>query len=219
MSSTSDRSEDDASCFPSRLEAAREGTAGQQAELLCSFRDYLRAVAVHAIGTEADGKLSASDLVQSALIDACKSFSKCRATGEDDLKAWLRQILMNDIANRYRFWRRQKRDFAKEVSITTNCLRAPASDSPEVVVSRREDAQKLQQAVAQLSSDYATVIQLRHREKLSFSAIGKRMNRSSDAARMLWNRAVEELARKLAGADTGGASNQDQQRRKGKHES
>jgi len=216
LSSTSDSSEDDASYFLSRLAAAREGTAEQQAELLYSFHSYLRAVAINNIGADANGKLSASDLVQCALIDACDGFDQCRAGGKDEFKAWLRQILMNGIANRYRFLRRQKRDVGKEVNIATDSPAAPDSESPEAVALRREDEKRLEEAVEQLSPDYAAVIRLRHREKLSFREIGQKTNRSADAARMLWNRALEELTQKMAKADSESSASQCERERENK---
>lgn len=190
--------EGEPSGFSKKLAAAREGSKELQAELVDSFRDYLRAIAVNEIGAGANAKLSVSDLVQGAIIGGCKDFDACRATGQEEFKAWLRQILMNDISNRYRYLRRQKRDAAKEVSIEAEFLLAPNSDSPVVEALRKEAEGKLTEAIGKLNTDYQLVIRLRHQEKLTFIEIGGRMNRSTDAARMLWNRAVEELSKKIS---------------------
>jgi len=189
--------ESDSSEFIKLFEAAKDGSREQQAELLDSFRDYLRALAAKTIGPDANGKLSVSDLVQSAIIDACDDFDRCRASGKVEFKAWLRQILMNDVLNRYRYLRRQKRDVAMERSIDSDVLTAPEENSPVAEAQRKEDERRLVNAISQLSDDYQKVIRLRHQDKLTFLEVGKKMNRSTDAVRMLWNRAIEELSRKL----------------------
>jgi RNA polymerase sigma-70 factor, ECF subfamily len=58
----------------------------------------------------------------------------------------------------------------------------------------------LDRALEQLPEDYQTVIWLRHRDKLSFAEIGARTNRSADAARMCWTRAVKRLQEILTGS-------------------
>ena len=191
-----DRSEDEA-IFLGRLAAVRRGTAEQQAEFINSFRDYLRSVAINAIGDGANGKLSVSDLVQTTLIDACKGFELCRANGEDEFKAWLRKILSNDIGNRFRHFRRQKRDVGKEVDIDAAYAAVEDVGSPDFEAQRREDHEKLSQAIRRLTPEHQAAIRMRHHEKLTFAEIGQQTNRSADAARMLWNRAIAALTRHL----------------------
>jgi len=188
--------ESDSSEFIRLFESAKNGSKEQQAELLDSFRDYLRVLAAKTIGPDANGKLSVSDLVQSAIIDACNGFDHCRASGRHEFKSWLRQILMNDILNRYRYLRRQKRDMNKEVALEGDRLVA-ATDSPVAEAQRKEEEQRLDDAIEKLRPDQQLVIRMRHQEKLTFTEIGKRMDRSADAIRMLWNRAIEDLAKKL----------------------
>ena len=69
-------------------------------------------------------------------------------------------------------------------------LRAPKAKD---VVSLQEDEQRLQEALSQLSQDDQQVITLRHREHLTFPQIASHMNRSEDAVRMLWQRAIRRL--------------------------
>ena len=104
---------------------------------------------------------------------------------------------MNDILNRYRFLRRQKRDVGKETPVDQAQVAAPDSYSPVAEAQRKEDEQKLEEAIEKLQPNHQLVIRLRHQEKLTFVDIGMKMDRSSDAVRMLWNRAIEELAKKL----------------------
>ena len=158
------------------------GSKEQQAELLEPFRDHLRQFAIHAIASDAGrAQLSVSDLVQSAIIKACSSFENCRATGEEEFKAWLEQILVSDILDRYRFLRQQPDD--------------AASSSADEESQRIEDERKLLDAIEKLTPEHQQVIRMRHHDKMSFVEIGKLVNRSVDETRMLWYRAVEELSK------------------------
>ena len=56
-------------------------------------------------------------------------------------------------------------------------------------------------AIAELPDDYRRVIELRSRENRTFQEIGCELNRSPDAARMLWFRAIESLRQALVGTD------------------
>ncbi len=183
--------------FADRLSMAKSGTKEQRAELLELFRDYLRQLAIRTIANDGQAQLSASDLVQSAIIDACNGFESCRAAGKEEFKAWLRQILMNDILNRYRYLRRQKRDVGKEEMLKDAQVLAADSDSPVAEAQRKEEEVKLLEAISKLTVDHQQVIRLRHQDKLTFVEISKRMDRTADAVRMLWNRAIEELSKVL----------------------
>ena len=169
--------------FTAKLSAAINGSKEQQAKLLEPFREHLRQFAIHAIASDAGrAQLSVSDLVQSAIIKACSSFENCRATGEEEFKAWLEQILVSDILERYRFLRRQEPDVA-------------SSSSPDEESRRTEEERKLFDAIEKLTPEHQQVIRMRHHDKMSFVEIGKLVNRSVDETRMLWYRAVEELSK------------------------
>ena len=184
--------------FARKLAKAKNGSIDQQAELLESFRDYMRQLAAKTIGSDnANGQLSASDLVQSAIIDACKGFERCRAASEEEFKAWLRQIIMNDILDRYRFLRSQKRDVGLEQELEPERLLAPEDASPVAEAQRKEDELRLVTAMSTLCEDHQKIIRLRHQDKQTFVQIGEAMDKTPNAVRMLWNRAVEELSKKL----------------------
>ena len=62
----------------------------------------------------------------------------------------------------------------------------------------QEAKSRLQEAIAQLPPGHRTVIQLRSLDHKSFREIGKALNRSPDAARKLWVRAIYSLERQFA---------------------
>ena len=69
--------------------------------------------------------------------------------------------------------------------------------SPSASLIAWEETEALQAALARLSDEHRLVIRLRIWDDLPFAEIGKRLNRSEDAARKLWSRAVEKLQAEL----------------------
>ena len=69
--------------------------------------------------------------------------------------------------------------------------------SPSGQAMEREQDQALQAALGRLPEDYRQVITLRYQEQLPFEEIGRLLQRSPEAARKLWARAVERLHEEL----------------------
>src|SRR5262245_65674717 len=91
---------------PSRLiEQARRNEQGALDRLLDAYRNYLRLLARTGIDRSLQGKADPSDLVQEALLKACRGFAEFRGTTEGELVTWLRQILARCLAD---LVRRQK---------------------------------------------------------------------------------------------------------------
>ena len=86
---------------------------------------------------------------------------------------------------------------------TSNSSSAPvpgpcaAGPSPSAEAVKHEHAERLEQAMARLPEDYRRVILLRYQDEQTFEEIGRLMNRSPNAARKLWLRAVERLQEEM----------------------
>ena len=180
------------------LERARAGDADALGRLLEQYRQYLRLLAQSQVGRSLRVRLDPSDLVQETLLEAQRDFSQFGGSGEGELTAWLRRILVRNLADQLKHHHSQKRDFEREQPLESlveqahAALAAPLS-TPSAQVSRREQAVVLAQAMAQLPADYREVIAMRHLEGASFESIAERMGRTSGAVRMLWMRALERL--------------------------
>ena len=184
--------------FSAELQAAKSNNRDcDRAALIEQFRPYLSKLANQYLGDRYHARIGHSDIVQSAIIGALNDFSSCQATSLAEFKAWLKRILLNDIMNKVRDITRDKRDIRKELPGSQAGQLADDAKSPESQVIEGEELQRLQVAMNQLSEPQQTVIQLRNQEKLDFLEIGRRMNRSPDSARMLWNRAIQRLAKTL----------------------
>lgn len=189
--------------FADLLGEARFGSNEAQERLLSLFRDYLNALADERLDSAVRPKVGASDLVQESLIEAHRNFGRFRGHTASELRAWLKRILLNNLLDQYRAWRRsQKRELGREVVFASaglheSQLAEGKGETPSEIVSRREEHESLHAALARLPDHYCKIILLRHRDSCTFEEIGRRMARSADAARMLWGRAFDQLGREL----------------------
>src|SRR5262249_5875996 len=158
---------------------------------------YLLLVANHELAPDLRPKAGPSDLVQETFLEAQRDFAQFHGSSADELRAWLRRLLLNNAAAlspQYRGTAQPQvgRERPLEAGDSEDDRRAePAAEtpSPSSLAAATEQNEALQKALAQLPEDYRTVIALRHQEQLAFEEIGRRMGRTPNAARMLWTRA------------------------------
>ena len=188
------------------LAQARSGDQAALGRLLELYGNYLRLQARALIGSTLRVRLDPSDLVQETFLEAYRDFGQFAGTTEAELVAWLRQVLVRNLADQAKRHRSRRRDVRREESLEAMLDRSSRDveqalgtglSSPSARARRREQAVLLADALAALPPDYREVIVLRHLERLKFDEIGARMGRSSGAARMLWARALERLNRLL----------------------
>lgn len=183
-------------------------------ELLDAYRNYLRLLAASQIDERLRVKVSPSDLVQETMLHAYRDFGQFRGHSEEQLLAWLRQILIHRL---HVFVQQhvlaQKRSLHRELPLeqmgaalarSTANLRlgkflADRGPSPSSDVIRRENAVALADHLSRLAEDHREVIVLRNLRGLSFEEVARRMSRSSGAVRMLWLRAIKQLRRQMLG--------------------
>lgn len=187
------------------LAAARAGSREALGQVLETFRGYLLLIADREMDPDLRAKGGASDLVQETFLEAQRDFARFHGNSAEELRAWLRRLLLNNVANFTRQYReRAKREVGREVPLEAGGsshergagLAADIlSPSGEAVV--QEQAEALARALQRLPPDYRRVLTLRHEEQLTFAQIGQQMQRTANAARMLWLRAVERLQKEM----------------------
>ena len=179
--------------------ARRAGTADG---LLDSYRNYLRLLAQTWLDSSLRGKYDRSDLVQETLIKANDRFDHFAGRTEGELVAWLRQILVRQLADAARRFHGATRDVRRERPVAkfldaSSCSLGrllPAGDSsPSESAQRREMSVLLADALAEMKDEYKDVVVLRNLQELSWPEISERMGKSQGAVRMLWTRALKEL--------------------------
>jgi RNA polymerase sigma-70 factor (ECF subfamily) len=162
-------------------------------DALQASRRFLLTIANAELPAGLRAKGGASDLVQEALAAAHHARDQFHGRTLADLRAWLRAILLNELATfRRRYHDTAARDVGREVPLAagrTGVVHA----LPLTEMIRREDDRRLAAAVARLPEDARLVVALRTEEGLSFAAIGARLGRSEEAARKLFARALDRL--------------------------
>jgi RNA polymerase sigma-70 factor (ECF subfamily) len=184
------------------LNDAKHGCEESLGRLLEAAHRYLLSIANQTLPEALRAKVSPSDLVQDTSFEAFKDFSSFEGERFEELLAWLRRILLNNMVSAGRlFERTQKRQISRETPLEghTGSDRSlwAAQPTPSQVMMVRERAIVLEDALARLPHEMRTAIILRNREHLSFAEIGQQLERSSEAARKLWARAIERLQREL----------------------
>jgi RNA polymerase sigma-70 factor (ECF subfamily) len=183
------------------LAAALAGDEASRGQIIESCRTYLLAIAQSNLDEQLRAKLGSSDIVQETCLKANAAFNQFRGQTYPELLAWLRQTLVNDLVDMRRRYRGAAvRNVARESPLdegsgpgSPNMLVDPFL-TPSSAADVQEQIEALRSALEQLTEEYRQVIIWRNWDHLSFAEIGQRLQRSEDAARKLWSRAVAKLA-------------------------
>jgi RNA polymerase sigma-70 factor (ECF subfamily) len=155
------------------------------------------------MGKELRSKLESMDIVQDALMCALRDLEDFTYTNEGDFLRWLGTIAENRIRDNLQNLHADKRDIRKERPLkdyastsTDDPARIPEparNTTPSVILSRKEELDKLEKAIDKLKPEYRQVIVLAKIDGLSYREIGDRLGKSADAAGHLLLRAMVSL--------------------------
>ena len=148
----------------------------------------------------------ARDLTQETFLRAFQNISHFR--GDADLRTWIYRIAINQARNRWRWWRRRRRDvtvsldapagpFAQPLHAT---LRAERTSDPEQHALAHERERALKGAPKALGRAYRETVVLRDIEGFSYEEIAVTLEISIGTVKSRLSRGREELRRKLEGS-------------------
>ena len=191
----------DIAVWIAQAQTGRPFALGQALE---AYRLYLLGIAQRELDSALQAKGGASDLVQETFLEAQRDFAQFQGASEAEWRAWLRRLLLNNLANFSRGYRgTDKRDVGREVPLEAGSpstvetgLTAP-TPSPSGEAVANEQAEAVQAALARLSEEYRQVLVWRYQEGRSFEEIGQRLQRTANAARKLFVRALERFEQEL----------------------
>jgi RNA polymerase sigma-70 factor (ECF subfamily) len=145
----------------------------------------------------------AQDLTQETFLKAFQNIARFR--GDSDIKTWLYRIALNEARNRWRWWRRRRRDLT--ISIETklgdgnqtlgSMLMADIARNPERETIAKERESLLRKALRSLSSNQREVVILRDMEGLSYDEIASALEISIGTVKSRIARGREELKKRL----------------------
>jgi len=192
--------------FASKIALARSGATEAVGDLLEPYRNYMRVLAASQMGRPVGKRVSPSDIVQDTMLAAHRDLGDFQGTTQAEFSSWLRTVLSRCLLRAIEHnVKASKRDVRREVSIDAiqSCLESSCAGmgnflahnqaSPSQIVSREEESLRVADYVSMLSEDYQKVIALRNFGGLPFDEIATHMNRSPQAVRLLWLRAINRL--------------------------
>jgi RNA polymerase sigma-70 factor (ECF subfamily) len=143
------------------------------------------------------------DLVQEALIEAVRDLDDFTYSSDGDFLNWLSSIVENTIRDNVDRIHAAKRDVRRKVSLNRVAVRTareggdvglPAvTTTPSVVLSLREELDRLERAMDRLKPQYREVIVLAKIEGLACKEIAGRLNKSPAAVAMSLSRGIVAL--------------------------
>ena len=182
---------------------AKDGDRAALNQLYSVYAERVRWMVRFRMSRELRSKLESMDLVQDTLIHALGGLEDFTYKNEGDFVRWLSKIAENELRGSLKKLHADKRDIRREVRLGTygpanggGFVGAPGpieATTPSVILSRKEDLAKLEEAVDELKPEYREVIVLAKIDGLSYKEIGERLGKSADAVGMLVSRAMVAL--------------------------
>ncbi len=149
----------------------------------------------------------ARDLTQETFLRAFQSIGHFR--GESDLRTWIYRIAINQARNRWRWWRRRRRDATVSIDepeigggrlglVAT--LKSTTAKDPEQDTLASERERALRKALTNLKRVYREAVILRDIEGFAYEEIATALDISVGTVKSRLARGRQELRRKLEGS-------------------
>src|SRR5215208_1153088 len=149
----------------------------------------------------------ARDLTQETFLRAFQSIVHFR--GESDLRTWIYRIAINQARNRWRWWRRRRRDVTVSLDAPeigngrlglVSTLRSKTAKDPEQDALESERERALKKALSSLKRVYREAVVLRDIEGFAYEEIATALDINVGTVKSRLARGRQELRRKLEGS-------------------
>ena len=149
------------------------------------------------MGRTLRAELESRDILQAVLVKSLDRLDQVR--DPESVMAWLARMAENEIRDRVDYHARQRRDAAQRVPIDDHveALPSPVRQALSLAIVT-EEGERLERALESLPDSQREIIVLRMLEELSFREIGARLDKSEDACRMAFARAMTALTLRIA---------------------
>ena len=174
------------------------------------YRNYLRFLARVQVGSRPGGRIDPSDLVQQTLLEAYQKRDQFRGGNDAERAGWLRMILARNVADALRAQGRLKRDVSRERSLEQELAESSArlgnwlaadGPSPSEFAQRHEQAIRLADALARLSTEQREALVLHYWQGCSLAEVGTRLERTPSAVAGLLKRGLKNLRGELGAVE------------------
>ncbi len=184
------------------LERLRRGEAAAFERLVSEYTGDVYALLYRLTSNPEEAR----DLTQETFLRTFQSISRFR--GDSNLKTWLYRIAVNQARNRWRWWRRRKRDVTVSLDATDDSHEQPLSAmlrndeavDPEQETLAKEREGQLREALLGLRQSYREAVILRDVEGFSYEEVADTLQISIGTVKSRISRGRLELRRKLEGS-------------------
>ena len=153
-----------------------------------------------------ENREEARDLTQETFLRAFQSISSFR--GESDLRTWIYRIAINQARNRWRWWKRRRRDSTVSLDSSDETgrqsliatLKSDTSRDPEKDTLAHERQHALRKALGELRRVYREAVILRDIEGFAYEEIAVALDISVGTVKSRLARGRQELRRMLEGS-------------------
>jgi RNA polymerase sigma-70 factor (ECF subfamily) len=147
----------------------------------------------------------ARDLTQETFLRAFQSIDRFR--GEADLRTWIYRIAINQARNRWRWWRRRRRESTVSLDATQGdsnqtllATLAESAANPEQETLAHEREVVLRSALGKIGQSYREAVILRDIEGFTYEEIATTLGINVGTVKSRLARGRQELRRKLEGS-------------------
>src|SRR5687768_9785727 len=148
----------------------------------------------------------ARDLTQETFLRAFQSIGHFR--GESDLRTWIYRIAINQARNRWRWWKRRRRDATVSIdapvgnghSTLAGTLQSDVDSNPERNALAHERERVLRKALSSLKRVYREAVVMRDIEGFAYEEIAIALDISVGTVKSRLARGRQELRQKLEGS-------------------
>ncbi len=181
------------------IERAGTGDPDAVGELYELYKKRMVSIAHARLGHTLAGLTESVDLVQSVWTDLLDDIDDFEYRGPDSFYHWLRTCLVRKIDSKRRYFGANKRDSkrSRQVEDAGVITDSKSDPTPSCIVMGKEEADRLLRLLGRFPEPQREALILRIRDELSFAEIGKRIGRSTEAAKKLYQRGVDKLLEML----------------------
>jgi RNA polymerase sigma-70 factor (ECF subfamily) len=166
------------------------------------YRSYLKLLADLQLNPQLKLKEAASDIVQQTMLEAHRDFGGFRGKTDAELRAWLKSILTHNLLSLARYYRRDKRAAAREVSLQDQLEQSSAllhrqlvadQTSPSMQLMKQERQEQLANAFLKLLDGEREAVVLKHYHNWTVAEIAQHLSRTEEAVAGLLRRGLKKL--------------------------
>lgn len=161
------------------------------------FNDALRIVRLR-LGKKLRRQLESADILQSVWGDILPELERFEYRGELSFLRWLVKRIGQKIKDKAKYFASQKRapgpEAGKDIPVRLEAVHAASPEmAPDQLILLEEDRKRIGLLVDRLPEDHREAVIMRWFEGHTYREIGRRLDRSPDAARKLVERALIRL--------------------------